>query len=50
MEKWYFIAVGVFMAAAFGAMAVSSKAKSDCKIAAIQAHATVDVIEVCNKE
>lgn len=50
MEKWYFIAVGVIMACALGAMAVSSKAKSDCKIAAIQAHATVEVVESCNKE
>lgn len=49
-SKWFAVfAVGVFFAM-FGALAVSSVAKSNCKAAAIAAHASAEVIELCNKE
>lgn len=47
--KWFAImAVGMFLAM-FGAMAIDSMAKSDCKAKAIAAGASVEVIELCNK-
>ena len=49
-SKWGAIMVIGFVVAAFGALAVSSVAKSNCKAAAIAAHASVEVIELCNKE
>lgn len=48
--KWLFVMMGVLFAAMFAALAVSSNAKSECKIAAIQAHASAEVVEACNKE
>ena len=48
--KWFMIVVAVVFFGVFGALAVSSKYKSDCKIAAIQAKAPADVVELCNKE
>ena len=48
--KWLAIlGVGIFVAM-FGALAVSSVAKSNCKAAAIAAHASAEVIELCNRE
>lgn len=48
--KWLAIlGVGIFLAM-FGSLAVSSIAKSNCKTAAIAAHASVEVIELCNRE
>lgn len=47
--KWYMIMVAALFVAISGAMAVDSKSKSDCKIAAIQAKASPDIVELCNK-
>lgn len=48
-SKWFAIMVGIAFVAMFGALAVSSVAKSNCKAAAIAAHATVEVIELCDR-
>ena len=49
-SKWFAVlGVGIFVAM-FGALAVSSVAKSNCKAAAIAAKASVEVIELCNQE
>lgn len=48
--KWFFAMVAILFAAMFAALAVSSNAKGECKIAAIQAHASAEVVEACNKE
>lgn len=48
-NKWLAIGVIGFFAAVFGALAADSVAKANCKAAAIAAHASVEVIELCNK-
>lgn len=49
-SKWFAVLViGAFFAM-FGSLAVSSVAKSNCKAAAIAAHASVEAIELCNRE
>lgn len=49
-DRWLIALAALMMLGFFAAIAVGSKAKSDCKVAAIQAQASAEIIELCNKE